>query len=170
MQVCSRIPLQRGDHALQVSSQSLEDLSKLRKLRGYLASYSMCIIKTWTNSWVTSSRFHESTRLPCIFGCDAKDELKHYVVCEPFWTIIHNCTGARAADLATETCVLICTARPTLASIRRLFVAYRCYHKLRFENGEEINRAKESTDFGPVIELLCAYARCIAFEHHLHHR
>ena len=46
------------------------------------------IIKTWVNSWATSSRLHEEVQLPCLFGCqDAPDHMIHYVQC-PFWLLL----------------------------------------------------------------------------------
>ena len=42
------------------------------------------VIKTWVNSWATSSRFHEPIIYPCLLGCqDGVDRLSHYVQC-PF--------------------------------------------------------------------------------------
>ena len=29
------------------------------------------VIKTWSNAWVTSNRFHESSRLPCLWDAPA---------------------------------------------------------------------------------------------------
>ena len=41
------------------------------------------VIKTWTTSWATTYRSHETKRLPCLFGCvDASDDLPHYASCE----------------------------------------------------------------------------------------
>jgi hypothetical protein len=52
----------------------------------------MMFIKTITNSWSTSNRYHETIRLPCIFGCEgAKDTLKHYLSCDILWTA--TCSG-----------------------------------------------------------------------------
>ena len=45
----------------------------------------MRIIRTWCNGWATSHRFHETVRLPCLFGCiGATDSFSHYVHC-PYW-------------------------------------------------------------------------------------
>ena len=80
-------------------------------------------------------------------------------------TTIHSCTGAQLKDLGTDHGELICLIKPSLRSIRRLFVAYCCYHKLRHENREEIDTAVRADDFEPMIDLLCAYARIVAGEH-----
>ena len=53
-----------------------------RRLRKHEA---MRVIKTWVNSWATSTRFHENFILRCLFGYqDAEDRMSHYVLC-PFW-------------------------------------------------------------------------------------
>ena len=49
------------------------------------------IIKTWSNGWATSSRYHEGVLIPWFFGCNCKDELKHYVCCPhlfALWTFL----------------------------------------------------------------------------------
>ena len=51
-------------------------------VKGHVA---MCWIKTVSNGWCTSRRFHEQLRLPCIFGCDNScDDLAYYLTCPPF--------------------------------------------------------------------------------------
>ena len=46
----------------------------------------MHVIKTWINSWSTTDRYHEMTRLRCILGCGCgNDALHHYLVCEQLW-------------------------------------------------------------------------------------
>ena len=51
----------------------------------------MTYIKTISNGWCTSSRFHEPIRYSCIFGCDeARDELRHYLCCPTFVDICAN--------------------------------------------------------------------------------
>ncbi len=51
----------------------------------------MRVLKTWVNSWHTSDRYHESVRLPCIWGCaDALDKLSHYVMCPYLFGLIKH--------------------------------------------------------------------------------
>ncbi len=47
------------------------------------------VFKTWVNSWHSSNRYHESIRLPCIFGCaGAVDRLAHYIMCPHLFALI----------------------------------------------------------------------------------
>ncbi len=49
----------------------------------------MRVLKTWVNSWATSSRHHEV--LPCLFGRrQARDEQSHYVMCPWLRFIVSN--------------------------------------------------------------------------------
>ena len=49
----------------------------------------MRVFKTWVNSWHTSDRYHESVRLPCLFGCAGSvDKLAHYVMCPYLFDLI----------------------------------------------------------------------------------
>ena len=48
-------------------------------------------IKTWSNAWATSSRYHEGILLPCLFGCTCTDHLEHYLQCPhlfALWTFL----------------------------------------------------------------------------------
>jgi len=52
----------------------------------------MQVIKTWSNSWATTHRFHESGRLPCLLGCpDEPDSLDHYAFCVRMQELIGRC-------------------------------------------------------------------------------
>ena len=54
----------------------------------------MKIVKTWTNAWSTSRRYHEKCILPCLLGCsDGVDDLSHYFRCFRLWPIVDNCFG-----------------------------------------------------------------------------
>ena len=50
------------------------------------------VIKTWSNGWATSSRYHEGLILPCLFGCKSCiDCLEHYIQCPhllALWTFL----------------------------------------------------------------------------------
>ena len=62
-----------ADLSLSLAPDIMNDLRKHDCMR---------IIKTWTNSWATSHRMHECTLLPCLFGCEGReDSLNHYVMC-----------------------------------------------------------------------------------------
>ena len=112
----------------------------------------MMIIKTWANSWSTSDRYHEETRLPCIMGCqcfvscedDAKDVLAHYLECPILWTVINSAalTLQRPQEGSAECRACLCN--PTLNDFKRLVVAFNVYHSLRLGHRTVVASATRS--------------------------
>ena len=52
------------------------------------------LIRTWSFAWVTSSRFHDTSQLPCALGCPgAKDSQAHYFRCPSFWQPVAALSG-----------------------------------------------------------------------------
>ena len=66
-----------------VAFEQLHFNDAFRIMRQLRAHDAIRILKTWTNAWCTSARFHEETTHPCLFGCEAKDCMEHYFNC-PF--------------------------------------------------------------------------------------
>ena len=57
------------------------------------------IIKTWSNGWATSSRYHEGVVLPCLFGCKSCiDNLQHYLQCPHLFALWTFLAGSVSAD------------------------------------------------------------------------
>ena len=57
------------------------------------------IIKTWSNGWATSSRYHEGLVLPCLFGCNScSDSLEHYLHCTHLLAMWRFLAGNVSAD------------------------------------------------------------------------
>ena len=49
------------------------------------------VIRTWVNSWSTSTRYHEDPVPPCLFGCvNLPDSLQHYLACAPMNRIVDS--------------------------------------------------------------------------------
>ena len=82
----------------------------LRTMRCHEA---MQVIKTWTNSWATSGRYHENPIFPCLFGCRDRQsffgmirsplpilvsdfgvcppgDFSHYLICPKMWHAIDS--------------------------------------------------------------------------------
>ena len=91
-----------------VLSQFILATSLLRKMRCHEA---MQIVKTWTNSWATSVRYHESIIFPCLLGCQDSDryygmiqcplhhptngappldDFSHYLYCPNMWRVLDS--------------------------------------------------------------------------------
>ena len=59
-------------------------LNILKMLRSHDA---IRVVKTWVNAWCASARFGEVPGHPCYFGCSAKDDMRHYVMCPALYTL-----------------------------------------------------------------------------------
>ena len=69
-------------------------------LRKQKVSSVVKIIKTWTNAWATSCRFHDDRDLPCLFGCgeDSSDSESHYLQCPHLYALGCFLLGELPAD------------------------------------------------------------------------
>ena len=82
----------------------------------------MMVSKSDRNSGVTSSRYHESVLLPCIFGCNsncprpmddhAADDVHHYVRCPALWSVIDSAMQEKNLLLPEQRLCLSCMADP----------------------------------------------------------
>ena len=84
---------------------------------------SLRIIKTWVNAWSTSTRFHNATILPCLFGCqDGQDRLSHYVMCPCLYTTIHKLRDT--SPCPPTRLGLISPCRESLLTVACIFSGY----------------------------------------------
>jgi len=111
------------------------------------------VLKTWSNSWCTTTRLHELTVWPCIFGCvGAEDSLPHYLRCPRLWSAISqvtSCPGLTYLDPAEKLGLLL----PTSGMSNLIAVASRVYHSLKFDSREVVELANSTSDYEPVMEL-----------------
>jgi len=111
------------------------------------------VIKTWVNSWCTTSRLHENTQWPCIFGCcDEDDSLSHYLRCPRLWSSIGAVVKSELVFLdPVEKMGLV---HPTSRKLKLIAVASRVYHALKFDFHDTISEAIESEIFDRVYLVL----------------
>ena len=88
------------------------------------------IIKTWSNGWATSSRYHEGIILPCLFGCKACiDCLEHYIQCPhllALWTFL-------AGDVSSDPLKRWRLITPEPIDCLRIVCVFSGYHAIRRE-------------------------------------
>ena len=118
-------------------------------------SMSMCLFRTWTNGWFTSSRMHEPIILPCIFGCGGDDSLCHYLKCEVIWTLAYCCHNCHLPINYVNNACVHCVNTHNLSL---LYSVFSTYHSLRKLHPDIISDAISSGDFSTVhshsIELI----------------
>ena len=109
---------------------------------------SLMFVKTIVNSWSTSHRYHESVRLPCIFGCEGcQDTLEHYLTCDIIWT-----AACSALHLDTGWLNLLFPQRlgypcPNNTHVILNAVMFKTYHCLRSDFSNMINLSVADNDF-----------------------
>ena len=122
----------------------------------------MTVIKAMSNSWVTSRRFHEETRLSCIFGCEGQeDTLAHYLSCEPFWTLLISSCRLGMEWLSVPPSSRLGVNDPSRISFLLITVASRVYHAIRRDNPEAVRHAFAQGDFCRVHDLVIELASFI---------
>jgi hypothetical protein len=126
----------------------------------------MCVIKTISNSWTTSARFHDGKLEHCCFGCrGARDDLAHYLCCCRLWTEVDIATGVDEDDLPDTAAQRMLLFGPSLVRARRLVVAYSVYHALKNGHLVTIQHAASSGDYGDVLVRTRALADAYSLKH-----
>ena len=114
----------------QVTPQTVAQL--FTEVRSIPSHSQTCFLKSVINSWATSYRYGENPLLPCIYGCnDEMDNLKHYLVCDPLWTLAVSACGLPSSLLSLSAVERLCMHNRSPVSFKLLSVVYRAYHALR---------------------------------------
>ena len=108
------------------STISLEDL--LGSLRKSRVAEVMKVLKSWSNGWATSRRYHDDIQLPCLFGCQGHgDDLAHYLQCRHLFALWSFLTPGVSAD-PLERWALI---NPCSESFLQIACVFSGYHAVR---------------------------------------
>ena len=125
----------------------------------------MTLIKTITNSWATSCRFHEPEILPCIFGCpEERDDLAHYLRCDPLWTILATAWGASLGFLSRSPLQRLGLINPSVTSFLHMVSASRVYHAIRRDSPDVVRSAISEQDFANLHDITLELANYFACE------
>jgi hypothetical protein len=94
---------------------------------------SVQVLRTWSNSWSTSYRYHESRRLPCLLGCcGMPDCISHYSSCP----LIHEYVSAAFGPSLSPECLKnFGTSARNLDALRQVACIYYAYHVVKFLPG-----------------------------------
>jgi len=91
--------------------------------------YRVCWLKTIAGAWCTSHRLHEERLLPCILGCDERDEIKHYLVCPVLWQLCREFVNFVEESISVES--RLCIVQPSIDKLRALSFCHSLYHACR---------------------------------------
>ena len=106
-------------------------------------------------------------RLDCIFGCGGNDCLKHYLVCETFWTLIASASNSSINVIYAPLHQRLCIADFHEQDISRCVVAFQAYHALRNDYTRLIDDAESTSNYDLVIDTAYQLLRYFAQECHL---
>jgi hypothetical protein len=127
----------------------------------------MSYIKTLTNGWATSSRYHEPVLHRCLFGCrdnpaGNKDCLKHYLYCWPLWSAIQDVSGIRVScnPLLVPPISRLGITNPSLQCILLHALAFRIYHSFKNDHLAQILVARNLGDYSEIMITLKSVAKC----------
>ena len=90
----------------------------------------MCWLKTIAGGWCTTCRMNEPIIWPCIFGCDAKDELQHYSICPILWHLAFEKIGHEQSVFIGHR---LCLVEPSVQKLRTLAFVHFVYHSCKFD-------------------------------------
>ena len=81
--------------------------------------------------WTTSCWMHVDIKWPCIFGCEANDEIGHYLTCPTLCFIA-------CAQLSVEDSIFVverlCFVQPSIDKLKRLALTHTTYHSCKFDS------------------------------------
>ena len=113
--------------------------------------HSLMFVKTIVNSWSTSHRYHETVRLPCIFGCEGcQDCLEHYLSCDILWTAACSALGLNSEWLNLNFPQRIGYPCPNNIHIYLNAVMFKTYHCLRCDFSNMISLSVADNDFSDI--------------------
>ena len=139
---------------------SLYELSLLVKvMEGVSDQVRLLYIKTIINGWTTSYRMNDSQKHQCLFGCQARDKLRHYLHCQPLWLIIISTMGLGMECLDLPTPSRLGFSSPAHWKCLSLALAFKIYHCLKNQHFPAVVLARESDDFEPVLTTVLELAR-----------
>ena len=105
----------------------------LRKIRKHDACR---VVKTWVNSWATSTRYHEATIFPCLFGCSCgEDRQSHYAQCPLLYTILLQLRPHDISACPLTRLGLVSPSRDALLTVSCVFAGYHAIKRSSFVSG-----------------------------------
>ncbi len=74
---------------------------------------------------------HEPVKWPCIFGCLANDEIRHYLVCHVLWQLASEKLGSEVSILVGER---LCLIEPSVQKLRMIALCHFIYHSCKHDD------------------------------------
>ena len=123
--------LGRGDHGiLFVDTNWFEKLCQL--LQHAPIFLRVCWLKAFIGGWCTSSRLHTGADWNCIFGCNARDEFRHYIECPVLWHFAREHLKIKELYVGhiNDAEERLCTVHASFDKLKLLSFVHLLYHSL----------------------------------------
>ena len=135
---------------------SLEDWKEfLVVFKNRPQSVKTCFLKTIINSWATTHRLTEGELLPCILGCsNCQDNLKHYLRCDPLWTLAASACGLPSCFLCLPPKERLCLWNKSTYGLKLLRVVYSVYHTVKLGHRDLISQCIANNCFKVIHDLV----------------
>ena len=101
---------------------------------------------------------HEDLRMNYIFGCGAKDDLDHYLCCDPLWTAVISSSFRRVELLWSRPMIRIGLIDPSIEWLQMTAIVFSCYHAIKMDHLSEVLSLHESGNPCQVYSRLLHYA------------
>ena len=130
----------------EFSVQHHQEFLRISKQVGKMVT--LCVVKSWANSWCTTTRYHEVVRWPCIWGCEGKpDSLSHYLCCHHFWSVIASAARLGVEVFNEDPRVKLCLLNPSPLWANLIAVAHQSYHAIKFSHRDRVQECVDSGSF-----------------------
>ena len=94
--------------------------------------------------------------MPCVFGCAARDDLAHYIVCTRLWRTVGQTSRL---PISRDPLVRLCVQEPTPHSAALLGTAFTVYHAIRRGHANDVAQAAQSRNFVTLASVALNLAR-----------
>ena len=131
----------------------------LRTMRSLGSHCAMCVFKTFVNAWTTSRRFHEAVLATCILGCDAEDNLAHYLVCKRMWKAVKSSVREPVGCTVQERLGL---AQNPKKRMQELAIAFTIFHTVKHGEHSLFLEALRTRNYFPLAAAVKSIARTAA--------
>ena len=114
-------------------------------------------LKTIINSWSTSIRMGEAIKLPCLLVCQGElcdDNLKHYLECDPLWTLATCACGLPSSFLLLPPLERVCLLNKSVCGLELLSVVFRGYHAIKLGQRDLVDYSIAAGNFEAVHDLI----------------
>ena len=101
----------------------------------------------------------DSMKLQCIFGCKAKDKLRHYLSCQPLWLIVVTTMRQDIALLDLDVKARLGFVNPSKTLCLSLALAFRLYHMVKNEYRQRCTDHFDSGDDSLAYDIILECSR-----------